>query len=46
MSPNAPVATPEGEVTHYVGVQSDLTERERARFALAERCARPNAARG
>ncbi|TXC67050.1 PAS domain S-box protein [Piscinibacter aquaticus] len=39
----APVATPEGEVTHYVGVQSDVTERERARFALAERSARLNA---
>ncbi len=39
----APVATPEGEVTHDVGVQSDVTERERARFALAERSARLNA---
>lgn len=39
----APVATPEGEVTHYIGVQSDVTERERARFALAERSARLNA---
>ena len=39
----APVAAPDGEVTHYVGVQSDVTERERARFALAERSARLNA---
>ncbi len=39
----APVATPDGEVTHYIGVQSDVTERERARFALAERSARLNA---
>ena len=39
----APVASPDGELTHYVGVQSDVTERERARFALAERSARLNA---
>ncbi len=39
----APVAAPDGEITHYVGVQSDVTERERARFALAERSARLNA---
>ena len=39
----APVAEPDGTVTHYVGVQSDVTERERARFALAERNARLNA---
>lgn len=39
----APVAESDGTVTHYVGVQSDVTERERARFALAERNARLNA---
>jgi PAS domain S-box-containing protein len=39
----APVAEPDGTVTHYVGIQSDVTERERARFALAERNARLNA---
>jgi PAS domain S-box-containing protein len=39
----APVAEPDGTVTHYVGVQSDVTERERARFALAEHNARLNA---
>jgi len=39
----SPVAEPDGTVTHYVGVQSDVTERERARFALAERNARLNA---
>lgn len=39
----SPVAEPDGTVTHYVGVQSDVTERERSRFALAQRNARLNA---
>jgi PAS domain S-box-containing protein len=39
----APVDGLDGKITHYVGVQSDVTERERARFALAERSARLNA---
>ena len=30
-----PLFDANGKVTHYVGVQSDVTERERARFALA-----------
>lgn len=37
------MATPEGKVTHDIGVQSDATERERARFALDDRSARLNA---
>ncbi len=39
----APVPEPDGTISHYVGVQSDVTERERARVALAERNARLNA---
>ncbi|MCB1994887.1 MAG: PAS domain S-box protein [Rhodoferax sp.] len=39
----APVNTAGGEVRHYVGVLNDVTERERARLAIAERSARLNA---
>ena len=39
----APVLEFDGTISYYVGVQSDVTERERARFALAERNARLNA---
>jgi PAS domain S-box-containing protein len=39
----APVDGIDGRITHYVGILSDVTERERARFALAERNARLNA---
>ncbi|MET0335280.1 MAG: PAS domain S-box protein, partial [Rhizobacter sp.] len=39
----APVIGLEGEVAHYVGVLNDVTERERARMAIAERSARLNA---
>ncbi len=39
----APVIDPEGGVRHYVGVHNDVTERERARLAIAERSARLNA---
>ena len=38
----APVAAPDGSVPHYVGVLTDVTERERARMAIAERSARLN----
>jgi len=39
----APVSTADGEVRHYVGIVNDVTERERARLAIAERSARLNA---
>lgn len=39
----APVKAEDGSVPHYVGVMSDVTERERSRMALAERNARLNA---
>lgn len=39
----APVKGEDGAVPHYVGVMSDVTERERSRMALAERNARLNA---
>lgn len=39
----APVPEPDGTICHYVGVQSDVSEREFARVALAERNARLNA---
>jgi PAS domain S-box-containing protein len=39
----APVNTAGGDVRHYVGVLNDVTERERARLAIAERSARLNA---
>lgn len=39
----APVVGLQGEVAHYVGVLNDVTERERARMAIAERSARLNA---
>ena len=39
----SPVTSPEGGVRHYVGVLNDVTERERARLAIAERSARLNA---
>ena len=39
----APVSAPDGSVPHYVGVLNDVTERERARMAIAERSARLNA---
>ena len=39
----APVRAEDGTVPHYVGVMSDVTERERSRMALAERNARLNA---
>ena len=39
----APVSTAGGEVRHYVGIVNDVTERERARLAIAERSARLNA---
>ncbi len=39
----APVAAADGSVPHYVGVITDVTERERARMAIAERSARLNA---
>jgi PAS domain S-box-containing protein len=39
----APVTAPDGSVPHYVGVLNDVTERERARMAIAERSARLNA---
>ncbi|MBL8346974.1 MAG: PAS domain S-box protein [Rubrivivax sp.] len=39
----APVSEPDGDVRHYVGVLNDVTERERARMAIAERSARLNA---
>ncbi|MCB1958729.1 MAG: PAS domain S-box protein, partial [Rhodocyclaceae bacterium] len=39
----APVITADGEVRHYVGIVNDVTERERARLAIAERSARLNA---
>jgi PAS domain S-box-containing protein len=38
----APVAEPDGSIKHYVGVLNDVTERERARMAIAERSARLN----
>ncbi len=38
----APVAEADGSVKHYVGVLNDVTERERARMAIAERSARLN----
>ncbi len=38
----APVAAADGSVPHYVGVLNDVTERERARMAIAERSARLN----
>ena len=38
----APVAAADGSVPHYVGVLTDVTERERARMAIAERSARLN----
>ena len=39
----SPVPEPDGSVRHYVGVLNDVTERERARLAIAERSARLNA---
>lgn len=39
----SPVADAGGQVRHYVGVLNDVTERERARLAIAERSARLNA---
>ncbi len=39
----APVTAPDGSVPHYVGVLTDVTERERSRMAIAERSARLNA---
>lgn len=39
----SPVAEPSGEVRHFVGVITDVTERERSRMAIAERSARLNA---
>lgn len=39
----APVLEFDSSISYYVGVQTDVTERERARFALAERNARLNA---
>jgi PAS domain S-box-containing protein len=39
----APVTGSAGAVRHYVGVVNDVTERERARLAIAERSARLNA---
>jgi PAS domain S-box-containing protein len=39
----APVTAADGTVQHYVGVLSDVTERERQRLAIAERSARLNA---
>ena len=39
----APVASPDGQVQHYVGILNDVSERERARMAIAERSARLNA---
>lgn len=39
----APVDEGEGGTRHYVGVISDVTERERSRMAIAERSARLNA---
>jgi PAS domain S-box-containing protein len=39
----APVAALDGAVRHYVGVITDVSERERSRLALAERSARLNA---
>jgi PAS domain S-box-containing protein len=38
----APVVGPDGAVSHYVAVLSDVTERERTRLAVAERSARMN----
>jgi PAS domain-containing protein len=38
-----PVTAPDGRVQHYVGMLNDVTERERARLAIAERSARLNA---
>jgi len=39
----APVKSESGQILHYVGAMSDVTERERSRMALAERNARLNA---
>jgi PAS domain S-box-containing protein len=39
----APVDEPDGRIQHYVGVITDVTERERSRMAIAERSARLNA---
>lgn len=39
----APVSGMDGGVAHYVGILNDVTERERARLAIAERSARLNA---
>ncbi|MFO1326201.1 MAG: PAS domain S-box protein [Rubrivivax sp.] len=39
----APVTAPDGRIQHYVGIVNDVTERERARMAIAERSARLNA---
>lgn len=39
----APVTAPDGRLQHYVGIVNDVTERERARLAIAERSARLNA---
>jgi PAS domain S-box-containing protein len=39
----APVTAADGSVPHYVGVITDVTERERTRMAMAERSARLNA---
>jgi PAS domain S-box-containing protein len=38
----APVRSSDGSVRHYVGIQTDVSERERSRLALAERSARLN----
>jgi PAS domain S-box-containing protein len=39
----APVIARDGSVPHYVGVPTDVTERERSRMAIAERSGRLNA---
>lgn len=39
----APVPTEQGEVRHYIGILSDVSERERSRMALAEHTARLDA---
>ena len=39
----SPVTSQDGAVRHYVGVITDVTERERSRLALSERTARLNA---
>jgi PAS domain S-box-containing protein len=39
----APVAAPDGQLQHYLGIVNDVTERERSRLAIAERSERLNA---